>query len=196
VHNRRDGQRRIALDAVTRGVRLEPRDAVLFGSTGTSGAFFSSFDYGHPANLLDHYVALRAPALTYVDDDSCERALGFLRGPQVAHPGIWLFYGAAPGEVEAAAAALGGVRGARVHQVARHYFVVGSRAALPPRGLIALGERLRRAWRAAVPLNRRVNELLQADRQLLRRPPACVPYGELGDPGISPHWPPVKTTHQ
>jgi hypothetical protein len=24
----------------------------------------------------------------------------------------------------------------------------------------------------------------------------CRPYGELGDPGISPHWPPVKTTHQ
>jgi hypothetical protein len=41
-----------------------------------------------------------------------------------------------------------------------------------------------------------VNELLQADRQLLRTPPACRPYGELGDPGISPHWPPVKTAHQ
>ena len=42
--------------------------------------------------------------------------------------------------------------------------------------------------------NRRVNELLIADRQLLRG--ACIPYGDLGDPDISPHWPPVKTTHQ
>jgi hypothetical protein len=47
-----------------------------------------------------------------------------------------------------------------------------------------------------VPLNRRVDELLQADRQLLLRPPVCTPYGELGDPDISPHWPPVTTNHQ
>jgi hypothetical protein len=196
VDNRRDGQRRIGLDALTRAVRLEPRDAVLFGSTGTSGAFFSSFDYGHPANLLDHYVALRVHALTYVDDDSCERALGFLRENRRARPGLWLFYGAAADEVAAAAKALARVPGVRVHEVAGHYFVVGSRSSLSPRELIALGDRLRRAWREAVPFNRRVNELLQADRQLLRRPPACVPYGELGDPGISPHWPPVKTSHQ
>jgi hypothetical protein len=47
-----------------------------------------------------------------------------------------------------------------------------------------------------VPLNHRVDELLQADRQLLRTPPVCTPYGDLGDPGISPHWPPVATSHQ
>ena len=45
-------------------------------------------------------------------------------------------------------------------------------------------------------VNRRVDELLQADRQLLRTPPSCKPYGDLGDPGISPHWPPITTTHQ
>jgi hypothetical protein len=45
-----------------------------------------------------------------------------------------------------------------------------------------------------VPLNGRVDELLIADRELLAG--ACVPYGDLGDPDISPHWPPVKTTHQ
>jgi hypothetical protein len=39
-----------------------------------------------------------------------------------------------------------------------------------------------------------VNELLQADRELLAG--RCIPYGDLGDPAISPHWPPVKTTHQ
>jgi hypothetical protein len=45
-----------------------------------------------------------------------------------------------------------------------------------------------------VPLNHRVDELLQSDRRLLGG--TCVPYGELGDPDISPHWPPVKTRHQ
>jgi hypothetical protein len=38
--------------------------------------------------------------------------------------------------------------------------------------------------------------LLLADREVLRGAAACVPYGELGDPDISPHWPPVTTTHQ
>jgi hypothetical protein len=55
---------------------------------------------------------------------------------------------------------------------------------------------MRLRWRAAVPLNHRVNELLQADRQLLRTPPACRPHGQLGDPDIDPHWPPVATKHQ
>jgi hypothetical protein len=45
-----------------------------------------------------------------------------------------------------------------------------------------------------VPSNRRVNELLIADRRLVQG--RCVPYGDLGDPDISPHWPPVRTTHQ
>ena len=87
---------------------------MLFGSTGTSGAFFSQFDYGHPANLLDHYVALRVPSLDYVDDDSCERGAHVRdRGRRTA-AGLWLFYAAAPGEVEAARQALGNVRDARV----------------------------------------------------------------------------------
>ena len=72
--NRRDGQRDIRLDAVTRRCAHEPAGTVLFGSTGTSGVAFSSFDYGHPANLLDRYLALRVPSLDYVDDDSCDRA--------------------------------------------------------------------------------------------------------------------------
>ena len=45
-----------------------------------------------------------------------------------------------------------------------------------------------------MPLNKRVDELILADRQLLSG--TCVPYGELGDPDISPHWPPAKTRHQ
>ncbi|MBA3841977.1 MAG: glycosyltransferase family 39 protein [Actinobacteria bacterium] len=192
----RDGQQRIGLERVTGAVAAGPRGAVLFGSTGTSGASFSSFDYGHPANLLDRYVALRVGSLDYVDDDSCERALAFIQGSPSPRTGEWLFYAAAPEEVASGREALARVSGARSEQVGSGYFLARSARPLPPRSLVALGQSLRLAWRSAVPLNRRVNELLQADRQLLRRPPVCTPYGELGDPAISPHWPPVKTTHQ
>jgi hypothetical protein len=41
-------------------------------------------------------------------------------------------------------------------------------------------------------MNARVNELLIADRDALRDAHACPAYGVLGDPDISPHWPPVK----
>jgi hypothetical protein len=83
-------------------------------------------------------------------------------------------------------------QGVTVTQPTPRYFVVRSRAALPPRQLVELGRSLRLAWRAAVPANARVNELLIADRQALRDPHACPAYGQLGDPDISPHWPPVK----
>ena len=178
----------IGVDAVTSAVAHEPPGTVLFGSTGTSGAPFSAFDYGHPANILDHLVGLRVPALQVVDDDSCERVLPFLGGSQRPRQGVWLFYAASAQEAAAARAAL------HVPPVGGHYFVVRSRRPLPPRALIRLGLRLRLAWRGAVPLNRRVDELLQADRQLLAG--TCVPYGELGDPDISPHWPPATTRHQ
>jgi hypothetical protein len=72
------------------------------------------------------------------------------------------------------------------------YVVARSTGALPPRQLVELGRRLRLAWRAAVPLNARVNELLIADRDALRDAHACPAYGVLGDPDISPHWPPVR----
>ncbi len=193
--NRRNGQRDIRLDAVTAAVRHEPPGTVLFGSTGTSGVPFSSFDYGHPANLLDRYLALRVPSLEYVDDDACERAAPFVRS-SARKRGLWLFYAAASDEQAAARAAFSRLRRATAEEVAGGYFVVRSRGALPPRALISLGRSLRLTWRAAVPLNRRVNELLQADRQLLRSPVVCTPYGDLGDPAISPHWPPVTTSHQ
>jgi MYXO-CTERM domain-containing protein len=194
-HNRLDRQHRIGLDAVTHAVQHEPSGSVLFGSTGTSGAFFASFDYGHPANLLDRYVSLRVRSLEYVDDDSCERALDFVRGRRPMR-GLWLFYAAAPGEATAARRAFTGLRAAAAQEVGGGYFVVRSRRAMTPRALVRLGESLRLAWRRAVPTNTRVNELLQADRQLLRTPTVCIPYGDLGDPGISPHWPPIATTHQ
>jgi hypothetical protein len=181
-------QQRIGLDAVTHAVAALPRGGVLFGSTGTSGQIFSSFDYGHPANIIDRYLSLRVPGVQFVDDDSCERALPFLRGPATPRYGIWVFYAASADEAVAASARL------HVPAVDGHYFVIRSARALPPRGLIRLGQSLRRAWRQAVPSNRRVDELLSSDRQLLAG--TCVPYGELGDPDISPHWPPARTTHQ
>jgi hypothetical protein len=194
-HHRLKTQHAIGLDAVTSAVRHEPAGTVLFGSSGTSGTIFSSFDYGHPANLLDRYVSLRVRSLQYVDDDACVRGLDFVKSTAPKR-GLWLFYAAAPDERAAGSRAFTGVAGVTTQVVHRSYMVVRSMGALPPRDLIALGQKVRLAWRAAVPVNRRVNELLQADRQLLRSPPVCKPYGVLDDPGISPHWPPVKTTHQ
>ena len=178
----------IGIDSVVAAVSHEPPGTVLFGSTGTSGANFSAFDYGHPANILDHLVALRVSSLDYVDDDSCERVEPFLRGPQTPRYGLWLFYAASPDETAAAARAL------HATPIDGRYFAIRSKAPLAPRALIREGVRLRTAWRSAVPLNRRVNELLIADRELLAG--TCVPYGDLGDPDIDPHWPPVKQKAQ
>ena len=187
VHHR-DAVHRIGVDAVTQAVAREPKGSVLFGSTGTSGALFSSFDYGHPANILDHLVALRVSSVQLVDDDSCERAEPFLHGPSGKRFGVWLFYAASRGEATAGARALG------VAPVGGHYFVVRSARPESPRALIREGLLLRGRWKRAVPFNQRVDELLTSDRQLLAG--TCVPYGELGDPDISPHWPPVVTSHQ
>ena len=189
----RDHTQAIGIEAVADAAALQPAGSVLFGSTGTSGALFSSFDYGHPANLLDRYVALSTGSLQLVDDDSCERAQPFLQGAQTSRYGIWLFYAVAPDEQRAAAAALART-GAVIVRPGPSYFLLRSPERLAPEALIRLGRSYRLAWRDAVPSNRRVNELLIADRQLLRG--HCIPYGDLGDPDISPHWPPVKTTHQ
>ena len=191
--SRRHDVASIDLGAVTHAVAREAPGSVLFGSTGTSGAAFASFDYGHPANILDHYVALRVDGLRLVDDDSCARVAPFLLGSPTPVHGMWLFFAVAPSEQQAAARAFAGFRRlVTVARPTRRYFVVRSRSAAPPRELVELGERLRRAWRQAVPANRRVNELLIADRDALRAPRACPSYGVLGDPDISPHWPPVK----
>jgi hypothetical protein len=178
---------RIGVDDVVAAVQHEPAGTVLFGSTGTSGANFSAFDYGHPANLLDHLVALRVPSLTRVDDEACADLEPFLETTRLRY-GLWLFYAASPDEATAAQKALG------TSPIGDHYFAVRSTEPLAPRALVREGERLRLAWKQAVPINRRVDELLIADRSALSG--ACAPYGDLGDPGISPHWPPVKTTHQ
>lgn len=183
----RRATQRIGVDAAVAAVRHEPAGTVLFGSTGSSGANFSAFDYGHPANLLDHLVALRVPSLTRVDDEACASLEPFLRTTKPRY-GLWLFYAASPDETTAAERALG------AEPIDGHYFAVRSRTPLAPRALVREGVRLRAAWKQAIPFNRRVDELLVADRSALAG--TCVPYGDLGDPGISPHWPPVKTTHQ
>ena len=179
---------RIGVDRIVAAVRHEPPGTVLFGSTGSLGANFASFDYGHPVNLLDHLLALRVPSLTRVDDETCENLRPFLAGPRTPRYGLWVFYASLPGDVAAAVKALG------VEPVDGNYFVVRSARPLPPRALVREGIRLRLAWKRAVPANRRVDELLVADRSALAG--TCVPYGDLGDPGISPHWPPAKTSHQ
>ncbi len=179
---------RIHVNAVVAAVAHEPPGTILFGSTGTSGAVFSSFDFGHPANVLDHLVALRVGSVRLVDDDSCGRVEPFLHGPQRPRLGVWLFYAASDGEAAAARAALG------VPPVAGRYFVVRSPGPLPPRALIREGLRLRLRWKHAVPLNQRVDELIQADHELLAG--RCVPYGILGDPDIDPVWPPIRSSHQ
>lgn len=191
--DRRRAVRGIELSAVTHQVEREAAGSVLFGSTGTSGPYFASFDYGHPANILDHYVALRVSGLPLVDDDSCARVAPFLLGPTTASHGLWLFFAAQREEWQAGGRAFAAF--AETVTVARptpRYFVVRSRASLSPRALVELGLRLRRAWQRAVPANTRVAELLIADREALRASRVCPPYGQLGDPDISPHWPPVK----
>jgi hypothetical protein len=187
LQHRRDTHA-IGVDRIVAAVAHEPAGTVLFGSTGSQGVNFVTFDYGHPANLLDHLVALRVPALTRVDDETCENLKPFLAARGAPRYGLWLFYAAAPAEAAAAQRALG------TPPVAGRYFAVRSSRPLPPRALVRESLRLRLAWKRAVPANRRVDELLIADRSALAG--TCVPYGDLGDPGISPHWPPVKTTHQ
>jgi hypothetical protein len=187
LNHRRD-TRAIGVGSIVSAVRHEPPGTILFGSTGSQGTNFVSFDYGHPANLLDHLLALRVPTLVRVDDETCQNLRPFLEGPQEPRYGLWVFYASAADDAAVAAKALG------VAPVGGHYFAVRSARPLPPRALVAEGIRLRLAWKGVVPSNRRVDELLTADRSALAG--TCVPYGDLGDPGISPHWPPVKTTHQ
>src|SRR5947208_16730031 len=104
-----------------------------------------------------------------------------------------MFYAAFPDEDRAAARAFARTK-AVVERPGPGYFLLRSPRKLPPAALIRLGRAYRLAWRRAVPSNRRVNELLIADRQLLRG--RCVPYGDLGDPAIPPPWQPARTSHR
>ncbi|HEY2328125.1 MAG TPA: glycosyltransferase family 39 protein [Gaiellaceae bacterium] len=191
--NRRNQIHSLALSTATHAVAYEAQGSVLFGSTGTAGSAWTSFDYGHPANLFGHYVALRV-SVPYWPDDSCARIAPFVESGTATH-GIWLFYTSDPEDAAAAAKAFAPVASVTVERPTSRIFVVRSAAALPPRVLVALGLKLRSAWQIAVPMNTRVDELIAADREALAEPRACPTYpskDELGDPGTSPHWPPVK----
>ncbi|HEU4977500.1 MAG TPA: hypothetical protein VFT42_01250, partial [Solirubrobacteraceae bacterium] len=75
---------------------------------------------------------------------------------------------------------------------APRYFLLRT-AALPPRALVELALRIRRAWVGAEPRNPRAGDLVASDQQALRAPGACVPRGPLGDPDISPNFPEIVT---
>ena len=169
VDRLRRGERGIGLDAVARAVQQGPA-AVLFGSTGTSGANFSSFDYGHPANLLGHYISLEIARSTTSRTIPASGLCRFSRGCRRQGSGCGSSTRRPPTRRGAASAAFATARRVEVLRVGSGFFIVRSAEPETPRTLIALGRRLRLLWRGAVPLNRRVNELLQADRQLLARP--------------------------
>jgi 4-amino-4-deoxy-L-arabinose transferase-like glycosyltransferase len=187
--------RGLELGTIAHAVAAADRDAVLFGSTGSTNPdnFAAAFTFGRPATLLDRYVSLRIPSLRVVDDDACARVAPFLTGPATPLHGLWLFYAAFPIQAAAAQEAFAPLRSVTVERPTPAIFLLRSRDASAPEQLVRLGERLRLRWRAAVPQNPRVNELLIADRDALRDPAACPAYGTLGDPDISPHWPPLQS---
>jgi len=187
--------RALELGTITHAVAAADEDAVLFGTTGSTNPnnFAAAFTFGRPATILDRYLALRIPSLRVVDDDACARVAPFLTGAATPVHGLWVFYAAFPIQAAAAQEAFASLQSVSVERPTPAVFVLRSRKALPPEQLVRLGMRLRLRWRAAVPQNPRVNELLIADRDALRDPAGCPAYGTLGDPDISPHWPPLRS---
>jgi hypothetical protein len=187
--------RELGLSRITQVVRSLSADAVVFGATGSSNpdALAGAFTFGRPAPLLNRYLSLRIGGLDTVDDDSCARLAPYLLGPATPRHGLWIFYAAASDQEARGAAAFAGLKDVTVTRPVTGYFLLRSRAALPPRALVRLGVELRLRWQTAVPENTRVAELLIADREALAHPRRCTPYGVLGDPNISPHWPPLPT---
>jgi 4-amino-4-deoxy-L-arabinose transferase-like glycosyltransferase len=181
---------RLGLGEVTSAVRAQAGDGVLFGSTGFTvpGGYLGYFTFGRPPNLADRYLSLRVD-LPFVNDDACVPVVQFLDGPATPRHGLWVFWAVLPADHDKAEAAFRRVPGVQLLEPSRHFLLVRSRAALPPRALVELGLRLRLAWFRAVPFNRRVNLLIAADRIALQRPADCKPVGVLGDPDIVPNYP-------
>jgi hypothetical protein len=100
-----------------------------------------------------------------------------------------VFWAVQPEDHDNAVAAFRRVPGVQLTEPYRHFLVLRSASALPPRRLVELGLELRRTWLRAVPFNRRVSLLIAADRAALRNPSACKPVGVLGDPDIVPNYP-------
>jgi hypothetical protein len=181
---------RLGLGELTDAVRSQSRDAVLFGSTGFTlpGGYLGYFTFGRPPNLADRYLSLRM-SIPFVNDDACRPVVDFLRRGGSPRHGLWVFWAVQPGDHAKAVAAFRRVGGVQLTEPYKHFIVVRSASALPPRRLVELGLELRRAWFRAVPFNRRVNLLIAADRTALRNPSGCKPVGVLGDPDIVPNYP-------
>ena len=164
---------------------------------GRAASSSRRFDYGHPANILDHLVALRVARSS---SWTTTRASGRFPSVGAGEPRGGRLAVLCSRSAEVSAASRRVRRGAKVvtvRQVERHYFVVRSRSALRPRALIGLGRTLRARLEArgpGEPAGRRASDRRCAAASRSRR--SCVPYGELGDPDISPHWPPCETSHQ
>jgi hypothetical protein len=103
--------------------------------------------------------------------------------------GLWVFWAVRADDHDTAVGAFRRVHGVQLTEPYRHFIVLRSSVALPPRQLVELGLELRRTWFRAVPFNRRVNLLIAADRTALRNPAGCKPVGVLGDPDIVPNYP-------
>jgi hypothetical protein len=181
---------RLGLGEVTAAVRSPSRDAVLFGSTGFTvpGAYLGYFTFGRPPNLADRYLSLRM-SVPFVNDDACAPVVDFLQRNGPPRHGLWVFWAVQPEDHDNAVAAFRRVAGVQLTEPYRHFLVLRSASALPPRRLVALGLELRRTWLRAVPFNRRANLLIAADQTALRNPSACKPVGVLGDPDIVPNYP-------
>jgi hypothetical protein len=181
---------RLGLGEVTAAVRSQSRDAVLFGSTGYTvpGGYLGYFTFGRPPNLADRYLSLRL-SVPFVNDDACAPVVDFLRRNGPPRNGLWVFWAVQAEDHDKAVAAFRRVPGVQLTEPYRHFIVIRSASALPPKQLVELGLELRRVWFRAVPFNRRANLLIAADRTALRNPSACRPVGVLGDPDIVPNYP-------
>jgi 4-amino-4-deoxy-L-arabinose transferase-like glycosyltransferase len=187
---RQDQLGRLELGRLTSAVRVEARDAVLFGATGSEdpSGYLGNLTFGRPPFLLDRYLGLRIGSLHVVDDDTCIPVVSFLADRSPARHGLWIFYVAPQDDLDTARRALS-LAAVTVEQPVRHALVVRSRSALPPRRLVALGLELRRRWQPVVKDNPRVSDLIEADSTALRDPSGCKGHGFLDDPDISPNWP-------
>jgi hypothetical protein len=182
---------RLGMGHVTTAVRAQGDDTVLFGSTGFTvpGAYLGNFTFGRPPNLADRYLSLRIPQLPFVNDDSCEPVVAFLRAGGPHRHGLWVFWAVRRGDKRKAEDAFRGIDAVELTEPWRHFLLVRSRQALPPRRLVEIGLELRRAWLRAVPFNRRATLLRNADATALGDPAGCKPVGVLGDPDIVPNYP-------
>src|SRR5439155_2378017 len=131
--------------------------------------------------LADRYLSLRI-AVPFGNDDACAPGMRFLAEGSPPRHGLWVFWAVLAEDHDKALAAFRRVRGVQLAEPYRHFIVLRSTSALPPRRLVELGLELRRTWYRAVPFNRRVNLLITADRTALRNPAGCNPVGVLGDP--------------